>query len=118
MKAVRIYAVGVEDEKHKFILVSQIDENGYLNPDIESFGTITHYEMETDVLMKSVFQLTERNDTGLIFYGDDSQDQITTNIYKKLLSPGEVFSLFYPHEDPETNESVLVIRNITDYIKA
>jgi hypothetical protein len=117
MKAVRIYAVGVEDDKHKVVVISQIDESGFLNKEIESFGTITHYEMETDVLIKSIFQLTERNATGFIFYGDNSYDAITTNIYKKPLSPGEVFSLFYDHEDPETNESILVIRNITDYVK-
>lgn len=117
MKAVRIYAVGVEDEKHKVVLISQIDENCFLNKEVESFGTITHYEMETDVLIKSVFQLTERNDSGIIFYGDDSHDRITTNIYKKPLSLGEVFSLFYDHEDPETNESILVIRKVTDYVK-
>jgi len=48
MKAVRIYAVGVEDDKHKVVVISQIDESGFLNKEIESFGTITHYEMAQD----------------------------------------------------------------------
>jgi len=116
MKAVRIYAVGVEDERLKMILISQMDKDGYLNKEVESFGFCTDYELESDQLTRSTFQLTFRNDEGVVFYGDYGYDPNSTNIYKKALKPGEVFSLFYSHEDTETNESILVIRTITDYV--
>jgi len=115
MKTVRIFAVGVDDEKNKCVLIGQIDESGYLNPDVESFGYVTDVEIETDQWTKSIFQLTKRNDTGLMFYGDNTYDPTTTNIFSKPLKVGELFTVFYDHDDPETNKSVLSIRTITDY---
>ena len=116
MKAVRIYAVGTEDEKSKFVLIGQIDENGCLNKEVESFGFMTFVDSSTDVWIKSVFQLSERNGDGLIYYGDNTYEPCTTNLYKKTLVPGATFSVKYDYEDDPSEEGIMVIRTINDYV--
>jgi hypothetical protein len=115
MKTIRLFAVGTHDDQYKLVLVGQLDEAGFLNRDVEAFGYITDVELDTSARTKSIFQLTERNNNGVMFYGDDSCDPTTTNIYSKPLKVGELFSVFYDHGDPETNESMLVVRTISDY---
>jgi hypothetical protein len=118
MKAVRIYAVGIEDDKSKFVLIGQMDENGFLNKEVESFGYMTDVDSETDIWLKSVFQLSERNGDGLIFYGDNTYDPCTTNLYKKTLEPGATFSKRYNYEGDQSDEGIMIIRTITDYVQA
>jgi hypothetical protein len=118
MKAVRIYAVGTEDERSKFVLIGQMDENGFLNKEVESFGYMTFVDSDTDHWIKSVFQLMERNDEGVIFYGDNTYDPSGTNIYKKALVPGATFSIRYNYVDEKSDEGIMVIRTIKNYVHA
>lgn len=117
MKAVRIYAVGTDDDKSKFSLIGHIDDDGYLNKEVESFGSMTFVDSSTDHWIRSIFQLTERNGDGLIFYGDNTYDPCGTNIYKKALVPGATFSIRYNYEDEESEEGIMNIRTITDYVQ-
>jgi hypothetical protein len=116
MKAVRIYAVGIEDERHKLVLIGQIDNDGYLNKEVESFGSMTDVDLSTDQWTQSIFRLSESNGDGIMFYGDNTYDPSSTNLYKKHLAPGESFSIKYEHEDEDTNEVLMVIRTINDYV--
>ena len=111
-KAVRIFATGRDDKRHKFVVVTKLDEEMRLNRDIESFGYIIDIYLENDSLITSIFKLTFRNKTGTIYYGDETFEEHTTNIYNKSIEVGELFTVEY---DEDSEDIIFEVHSICNY---
>jgi hypothetical protein len=111
---VRINAVGREDRRHVFSLLSRLRPDGRIDGDIESYGSIVDIYLEDGSWITSIFKLTNHNATGRIYYGDQSFEDGWTNIYTKQIELGELFTVHYDLDDPSA-DIVFQIDRITPY---
>jgi hypothetical protein len=81
---------------------------------IESYGSIVDVYLENDLWITSIFSLTNHNGNGRMYYGDESFDDNITNIYKKQIELGELFTVQYDLDDP-SKDIVFQIERIDRY---